>query len=88
MIRRISPSGARGQAVAALFVLALGVAVSLVVQTGEAAAEAPLPAGRTPSAIATMICKPKARQEIASVLGEFASVSHPGWVRHLLLLPI
>ena len=84
MIRAVSHHPrARGQAVAALFVLALGVAVSLVVQTGEAAAEAPLPAGRTPSAIATMICKPKARQEIASVLGEFASVSHPSWVRHL-----
>ncbi len=30
-----------------------------------------------------MICKPKARQEIASVLGEFATVSHPTWVHHL-----
>ena len=30
-----------------------------------------------------MICKPKARQEIASVLGEFATVSHPTWVSHL-----
>ncbi len=30
-----------------------------------------------------MICKPKARQEIASVLGEFASVSRPSWVNHL-----
>ncbi len=30
-----------------------------------------------------MICKPKARQEIASVLGEFATVSHPTWMNHL-----
>ena len=30
-----------------------------------------------------MICRPKARQEIASVLGEFATVSHPTWVNHL-----
>ena len=68
---------------AALFTLALVVAICFVVQTSEAAAVAPLPAGRTPSTIATMICKPKARQEIASVLGEFASVSHPSWVNHL-----
>ncbi len=59
------------------------VAISFEVPTGEAASEAPLRAGRTPSTIATMICKPKARQEIASVLGEFATVSHPTWVNHL-----
>ncbi len=59
------------------------VAICFEVPTGEAASEAPLPAGRRPSAIATMVCKPKARQEIASVLGEFATVSHPTWVNHL-----
>jgi len=66
-----------------LFTLAVVVAICFAVSTGEAASEAPLPAGRTPSTIATMICKPKARQEIASVLGEFATVSHPTWVHHL-----
>jgi hypothetical protein len=61
----------------------LVVAICVEMPTGEAASEAPLPAGRTPSTIATMICKPKARQEIASVLGEFATVSHPTWISHL-----
>ncbi len=59
------------------------MAICFEVPTGQAASEAPLPAGRTPSTIATMICKPKARQEIASVLGEFATVSHPTWLHHL-----
>ena len=66
-----------------LFTSALVVAICLEVPTGEAASEAPLPAGRTPSTIATMICKPKARLEIASVLGELATVSRPTWVHHL-----
>ena len=66
-----------------LFTLSLVVTICFALPAGEVAAEAPLPASRTPSAIATMICKPKARQEIASVLGEFASVSHPSWVNHL-----
>ncbi|MGO9334904.1 MAG: hypothetical protein ACLQCU_12805 [Acidimicrobiales bacterium] len=83
MIRRSSPWGAQGRLLGALCTLALVVAVCFAVPTGEAASEAPLPAGRTPSTIATMICKPKARQEIASVLGEFATVSHPTWMSHL-----
>jgi len=66
-----------------LFTLALVVAICFEMPTGEVGSEIPLPAGRTPSTIATMICKPKARQEIASVLGEFATVSHPIWVQHL-----
>ncbi len=83
VIRRGSPSGARGRVLGALCALVFVVAVCVAVPTGEAASEAPLPAGRTPSTIATMICKPKARQEIASVLGELATVSHPTWVHHL-----
>jgi hypothetical protein len=74
--------GGRGRILGALFALALVVAICFEVPIGEAASEAPLPAGRTPSTIATMICKPKTRQEIASVLGEFATVSHPTWVNH------
>jgi hypothetical protein len=66
-----------------LFTLTLVVAVSLEVPIGEAVPEAPQPAGRAPSPIATMICKPKARLEIASVLGELATVSRPSWVNHL-----
>jgi hypothetical protein len=67
----------------ALFTFSLVVAICFAFPAGEAASEAPLPAGRTPSTIATMICRPKARQEIASVLGQFATVSHPTWVNHL-----
>jgi hypothetical protein len=77
------PSGRRSRILGALFTLALVIAICAEVPIGEAASEAPLPAGRTPSPIATMICKPKARQEIASALGEFARVSHPTWVNHL-----
>ena len=84
MIRGSPPGGAQCRCVVRCSPLALVVAICFAVPTGEvAAAEAPLPAGRTPSTIATMICKPKARQEIASVLGEFATVSHPTWVNHL-----
>ena len=67
----------------ALFTLAFFLAVGLALPSGEAASETPLPAGRTPSTIATMICRPKARQEIASVVGEFARVSRPTWTDHL-----
>jgi len=66
-----------------LFTLSLVVAICFALPAGEVAAEAPLPAGRTPSTIATMICRPEARKEIASALGEFATVSHPTWVNHL-----
>ncbi len=83
MIRWSSPSGARGRATGALFTLALVVTICFEVPTGEAASEAPLPAGPTPSEIAKMVCQDKAKNEIASVLGEFATVSHPTWVNHL-----
>ncbi len=66
-----------------MVILALIVAICFALPIGEAASGAPRPAGRRPSPIATMICKPKARQEIASALGEFATVSHPTWVNHL-----
>lgn len=73
----------RGRLLGALFTLALLVTISFEVPTGMAAPETPLPAGRTPSTIAQMICRPKARQEIASVLGEIGTVSRPTWVHHL-----
>ena len=76
-------SGVRGRILGVLFTLALVVSICFEVPTGEAASETPLPAGRTPSTIATMICRPKARLEIASVLGELATVSRPTWVLHL-----
>ena len=66
-----------------MFILALVLAICFAVPIGDAASKTPLPAGRSPSPIATMICKPKARGEIASALGEFATVSRPTWVNHL-----
>jgi hypothetical protein len=44
---------------------------------------APLPAGRYPSEISKMVCRPEARQDIAEVLGVKATVSDPSWVDHL-----
>ena len=39
----------------------------------------PLPAGSTPSPLATQICATQARQDIASSLGEAADISTPTW---------
>jgi hypothetical protein len=44
--------------------------------------EAPQPAGATPSPIAKMVCAREAAGEIASALGEKATVSTPTWVDH------
>jgi hypothetical protein len=46
------------------------------------AAERPLPAGRQPSVIALMVCRPKAQREINEVLGVKATVSDRAWVDH------
>ncbi|HUJ67844.1 MAG TPA: hypothetical protein VLX59_20030 [Acidimicrobiales bacterium] len=81
--RTARSSGGRDRVLGAFFTLALLVTICFEVPTGVAAPEAPLPAGRTPSSIAQMICRPKARHEIASVLGEIATVSRPTWVHHL-----
>jgi hypothetical protein len=44
----------------------------------------PLPAGKSPSLIAEMVCRPKAQSEIAAALGvASARVSPPTWVDHL-----
>jgi hypothetical protein len=43
----------------------------------------PLPAGPVPSAITRQPCGKEARQQIASALGESATVSDPTWVDHL-----
>jgi hypothetical protein len=43
----------------------------------------PLPAGRLPSEIATMVCQSKAQSELAEVLGVKAVVAAPTWTDHL-----
>ena len=45
--------------------------------------EPPQPAGRNPSVISQMVCRPKAQSEIQRVLGVTAQVTTPSWVDHL-----
>ncbi len=45
-------------------------------------AERPQPAGRNPSPIALMVCRPKAQREINEVLGVRATVNGRAWVDH------
>lgn len=67
-----------------LWALALAVFVTAMSLDGAAAsAEAPKPAGTSPSAIARMVCQEKASGELAQVLGVKATVSTPTWADHL-----
>jgi hypothetical protein len=50
---------------------------------GTASAQAPQPAGTSPSQIARMVCTPKTARDIAQVLGAKASVAAPTWADHL-----
>ena len=49
----------------------------------NASAESPQPAGKSPSAIARMVCAKEAAGEIAQVVGAKASVTAPTWTDHL-----
>jgi hypothetical protein len=71
-------------AIAALtpMILSVLVGVSGTVPATAAAPKRPLPAGRNPSLIATMVCRPKSQREINEVLGVKATVSDPTWVDH------
>ncbi len=69
--------------VAALLGLALVSGACSFGSNGIVSAVAPLPAGPNPSNIAKEVCSTKARQLIASALGETATVSTPTWVDHL-----
>ncbi len=72
----------RGALLIALMGLALVSGACSLGSSGTSAA-VPLPAGPTPSKIAKAICADQAKQEIASALGETASISKPTWVDHL-----
>ena len=73
-----------GHANVPLSLLAIAVFVASVSLGGAAAsAEAPKPAGTSPSSIARMVCQTKASGEIAQVLGVKAAVSAPTWTYHL-----
>lgn len=64
-----------------LLSLVVGVAVTACGTTSAVPSTtlAPLPAGPTPSKIATQVCAPEAQRDIANSLGERASVSTPTW---------
>jgi hypothetical protein len=51
--------------------------------SGTATTKGPLPAGHNPSSISKQVCQEEARGDIASALGETATVSQPSWVGHL-----
>ncbi len=71
-----------GMVIAVTSLAFLSSACTIGTATGPAT-QAPLPAGRNPSKIASMICRYKAIQDIDSALGETATVSNPTWVDHL-----
>ncbi len=69
--------------------VALGLIIFMVSACGSSAptattkaTEQPEPAGRLPSPIALMVCRPKAQSEINKVLGVTATVSNRTWVDH------
>jgi hypothetical protein len=70
--------------VVVVFVSLMGAGCTGVASsTSTTATKAPLPAGAKPSAIAKQVCQKEARVDIASALGETATVSDPTWVDHL-----
>ena len=50
--------------------------------SGPPATTVPRPAGAVPSPISVQVCSHEAQQEMASALGERATVSAPTWVDH------
>jgi hypothetical protein len=66
-------------------VLALVGLLGAACTSGQASTstQGPKPAGATPSPIAVQVCAREARNDIASALGEKATVSRPTWVDHL-----
>jgi len=72
-----------------LLILALGAAACGTTTTPSSSSTTrprttvPLPAGRTPSEIAKMVCQRKAQGELNEVLGVTTSVETPTWDDHL-----
>jgi hypothetical protein len=64
------------------FILLVAACVSSVSPATASVDERPLPAGRNPSPIALMVCRPKAQGEINQVLGVKAKVSDKTWLDH------
>ena len=74
MQRRVRPG---------LAVLAVVLGIAGCGSVNASSAESPKPAGRSPSAIARMVCAEEAAGEIAQVVGAKASVTAPTWADHL-----
>ena len=68
--------------VLAPLILLVSVCTVAVPPAAATAPRRPLPAGRNPSLIALMVCRPKAQREINEVLGVRATVGNRTWVDH------
>lgn len=60
----------------------VAAALGLAACSSSSTTEGPEPAGATPSPIATMVCAPKAQNEIDGALGLTATVGGRSWVDH------
>ena len=67
----------------AVLAVVLGIAGCGSGSGNASSAESPKPAGKSPSAIARMVCAKEAAGEIAQVVGAKASVTAPTWADHL-----
>ncbi len=74
--------GSRAFAVTLTVLLCAGAAGCAGGSSATTTTRAPLPAGSHPSAIARMVCSEEAQTEMASALGERATVSAPTWEDH------
>ncbi len=63
-------------------ILLVGACVAGTPSANATVAQRPQPAGRNPSPIALMICRPKAQHEFKEVLGVRATVNARTWVNH------
>jgi len=67
----------------AIAMVSAGCSTAPTASNGTTTTEAPLPAGAHPSKIAKVVCQKEAQHDLASALGETATVSTPTWVDHL-----
>lgn len=75
------PGGVRLGALVTVVAVGLSLAAcgGAPTSAGSTTTQAPLPAGPTPSPIATMVCTRQAAKGIDSALGETAAVTTPTW---------
>ena len=79
-LRPCADRASSSSSVAALAVMGAGCSSgSPSASSNTTSTTGPLPAGSTPSPLAVQICATEAREDIASSLGEAATVSTPTW---------